>query len=82
MEAENARLRAALAETQAALAETQVALAETQAALANSRKECEWLVFLRDSLKAYNTIESERLIMRRCSKHSCSDSAFIFPLPQ
>lgn len=68
MEAENARLRAALA--------------ETQAALANSRKECEWLVFLRDSLKAYNTIESERLIMRRCSKHSCSDSAFIFPLPQ
>jgi hypothetical protein len=75
MEAENARLRAALAETQAALA-------ETQAALANSRKECEWLVFLRDSLKAYNTIESERLIMRRCSKHSCSDSAFIFPLPQ
>ena len=76
VEAENARLRAENARLRAALA-------DAQAALADSRKECEWLVFLGDSLRAYNAIESERLMMRRCSsRHSCSGSAFMFPLPQ
>jgi hypothetical protein len=58
------------------------ALAEAQNALVEAKKECVWLTNLRDSLRAFNTIESERIMMRRCIRHTCSGSAFIFPLSQ
>jgi chromosome segregation ATPase len=81
-DAEIAHLKAALAEAQNALTEAQNALVEAQNALVEAKKECVWLTNLRDSLRAFNTIESERIMMRRCIRHTCSGSAFIFPLSQ